>query len=276
VTFVIAFVVVLVLIGATAWLVRRFGAGRLEAAGRGRQPRLAVIDTATVDGRRKLLIIRRDNVEHLLMIGGPTDVVVETNIVRTGATNQREVQPARGGVADTLPRAVPLPDATPWPPPLEPTPVARLERPRISEEPILRPTQPEPAPRQQRPIEPLAGLAADLARPNQETPRHFDLPRVPASSPTPQSEPSAAPISPSVAPAATAPVADANLADMAHRLETALRRPVPQSGQTTKHETMAPRVELKVEPPKGAPPKEVYDNLEKEMASLLGRQPGKT
>src|SRR5664279_5714347 len=49
---------------------------------RGRQPRLAVIDAATVDGRRRLVLIRRDNVEHLLMIGGPTDVVVEPNIVR--------------------------------------------------------------------------------------------------------------------------------------------------------------------------------------------------
>ena len=49
---------------------------------RGRQPRLAVIEYATVDARRRLLLVRRDNVEHLMMIGGPTDVVVEANIVR--------------------------------------------------------------------------------------------------------------------------------------------------------------------------------------------------
>jgi flagellar biogenesis protein FliO len=41
VTFAIAFVVVLLLIGVLAWAVRRFGATRLEAA-RSRQPRLAV------------------------------------------------------------------------------------------------------------------------------------------------------------------------------------------------------------------------------------------
>jgi hypothetical protein len=35
-----------------------------------------------VDDRRRLVLIRRGDVEHLLMIGGPTDVVVETNIVR--------------------------------------------------------------------------------------------------------------------------------------------------------------------------------------------------
>jgi hypothetical protein len=33
--------------------------------------RLAVIDAASVDGRRRLILIRRDNVERLLMIGGP-------------------------------------------------------------------------------------------------------------------------------------------------------------------------------------------------------------
>src|SRR4026209_2345757 len=83
--FFIAFLVVLALIGLTAWLVRRFGANRLGNASRGRQPRLAVIDAATVDGRRRLVLIRRDNVEHLLMIGGPTDIVVEHNIVRAAS-----------------------------------------------------------------------------------------------------------------------------------------------------------------------------------------------
>src|SRR5579885_1008100 len=80
--FFIAFLVVLVLIALTAWLVRRFGANRLGNSTRGRQPRLAVIDAANVDGRRRLVLIRRDNTEHLLMIGGPTDVVIEPNIVR--------------------------------------------------------------------------------------------------------------------------------------------------------------------------------------------------
>ena len=84
--FFLAFLVVLGLIGAAAWAVRRFGSGRLGGAGtRGRQPRLAVIDHASVDARRRLILVRRDNVEHCLMIGGPTDVVVESNIVRAGA-----------------------------------------------------------------------------------------------------------------------------------------------------------------------------------------------
>src|SRR5581483_10700219 len=119
--FVAAFVFVLLLIGVLAWAVRRLGAARQDAAARGRQPRLAVVDSAAVDGRRKLVIIRRDNIEHLLMIGGPTDVVVETNIVRAAAAPAREIPPARNGAADTAPRAMPLPDPTPWP--LQPEPV---------------------------------------------------------------------------------------------------------------------------------------------------------
>ena len=75
VQFFIAFLIVLALIVLTFWAIRRFGGIGLGAgAARGRQPRLAVIDAAAVDGRRRLVLIRRDNVEHLLMIGGPSDI----------------------------------------------------------------------------------------------------------------------------------------------------------------------------------------------------------
>src|SRR5437016_14648452 len=119
-------IVVLALLALAFWLLRRLGAGRLGGgAARGRQPRLAVIDQATVDGRRRLVLIRRDNVEHLLIIGGPTDVVVEQNIVR-GAAAPREAAPGRPAAAtDTLPRAVPLGEGTMWP--LQPEPAPRLE-----------------------------------------------------------------------------------------------------------------------------------------------------
>src|SRR5437868_3601777 len=92
---------VIALIGAAAWFARRFTTGRLGTnANRGRMPRLAVIDAAAVDGRRRLVLVRRDNIEHLLMIGGPTDIVVEPNIVRA--------QPAREQVSTRA--AVPAPE----------------------------------------------------------------------------------------------------------------------------------------------------------------------
>ncbi|MFX4827856.1 hypothetical protein ABTB65_19095, partial [Acinetobacter baumannii] len=75
-------------------------------------PRLAVIDAAAVDGRRRLVLVRRDNIEHLLMIGGPSDVVVETNIVRAHSSMpQRDAIPQRPGTGEAPPRIAPLPDA---------------------------------------------------------------------------------------------------------------------------------------------------------------------
>src|ERR1700727_2240666 len=108
-TFFFAFVGVLALIGAAAWLVHRFAGNRLGSnTARGRMPRLAVIDAAAVDGRRRLVLVRRDNIEHLLMIGGPTDIVVESNIVR--AMPGRDQMPPRQA-AEPPPRLPPLPDA---------------------------------------------------------------------------------------------------------------------------------------------------------------------
>ena len=112
-TFFFAFVAVLALIGAAAWLVRRFAGNRLGTnTNRGRMPRLAVIDAAAVDGRRRLVLVRRDNVEHLLMIGGPTDIVVEANIVR--ASPARDQLPQRQNVGTELPRIAPLADSPNW------------------------------------------------------------------------------------------------------------------------------------------------------------------
>ena len=161
--FFIAFLVVLALIGLTAWLVRRFGSNRLGGAARGRQPRLAVIDAATVDGRRRLVLIRRDNVEHLLMIGGPTDVVVEPNIVRAVGAREVAREPARVAVAaEPATRQGPTVESS-WPlqPLSEPTPIPapRPSRSSATEEPWL---PPEPAARP-RPADSLTGLAAELS-----------------------------------------------------------------------------------------------------------------
>lgn len=42
--------------------------------------RLSVTEQFNLDNRRRLILIRRDNVEHLIMTGGPVDVVIETGI----------------------------------------------------------------------------------------------------------------------------------------------------------------------------------------------------
>lgn len=65
------------------WIVRSYLNGtppRISFFGPRAEPRLAVVDHANVDGRRRLVLVRRDNVEHLIMTGGPVDVVIETGI----------------------------------------------------------------------------------------------------------------------------------------------------------------------------------------------------
>jgi hypothetical protein len=64
--------------------------------------RLAVLEQANVDGRRRLILIKRDNVEHLIMTGGPVDVLIESGI---GAAPQRS-RPALAAEGGETPRAV--------------------------------------------------------------------------------------------------------------------------------------------------------------------------
>lgn len=86
---IVASVVILVLLALLGLFVRQIQGGRLrmrgQAGGRQRQPRLGIVDTYDLDRQRQLVLIRRDNVEHLIMLGGASDVVVETNILRSGA-----------------------------------------------------------------------------------------------------------------------------------------------------------------------------------------------
>ena len=83
-----------------AILYRLVFAHRLRVpGGRTRQPRLGLVDAFSLDGQRQLVLVRRDNVEHLVMIGGPNDVLVESQI-------NRAVAPARE-IAQASPLLVP-------------------------------------------------------------------------------------------------------------------------------------------------------------------------
>lgn len=314
ITFIVAFIVVLALIGVAAWLVRRFAATRLGAnTQRGRMPRLAVIDAAAVDGRRRLVLVRRDNVEHLLMIGGPTDIVVEPNIVR--AAPGRDQLPQRSSAAEP-PRLAPMPDAGSWadeaprpevldhPEPQMPEPPPRPARPSFADE--ARRSAPVLAERRSEP--PLGGFSPDPIAPRLERePRPEPMPprvarsepplmprpprqsepvkvppvraeRAPAPPPPPPPPVPQAPPVPPPAAAAAPSSAEQNLAEMAQRLEAALRRPAGETiAPPVAPEPPSPRA-ARVEPPsppaspvRPAPEKTSFENLEDEMASLLGR-----
>ncbi len=75
---VVAFAVV-----AGIWVIKSYMNGQSPTAslfGPKPEPRLGVVEQASVDGRRRLLLVRRDGVEHLIMTGGPVDMVIETGI----------------------------------------------------------------------------------------------------------------------------------------------------------------------------------------------------
>jgi uncharacterized iron-regulated membrane protein len=77
------------------------------------EPRLGVSEQAAVDSRRRLVLVRRDDVEHLIMTGGPVDVLIETNIAAPrrvhaeeprGAMERSQVEPS-GPVFSRAPRS---------------------------------------------------------------------------------------------------------------------------------------------------------------------------
>ncbi len=77
--------------------------------GKNRRPRLYVVDAAAVDARRRVVLVRRDNVEHLVMIGGPNDILLETRIpAPIGTRHQPEpAQPPAKSEQQAPPKAQP-------------------------------------------------------------------------------------------------------------------------------------------------------------------------
>lgn len=177
---------------AVLWIMRNRPSSPFVRGGKNRQPRLAVLDAAAVDTRRRLVLVRRDEVEHLIMIGGPTDIVIESRIVPDDAAVS---SPARAAAEQQPPRVAVSPEhaaAEPRPvPSLAPVETAKIEpiRPDASEEPprAVPARAPEPAPKSEAttPQRPIA-----VERPPRPQPVATTPPAAPAISPLPISEPS--------------------------------------------------------------------------------------
>ncbi|UDF29235.1 UNVERIFIED_ORG: flagellar biosynthetic protein FliO [Roseateles sp. XES5] len=93
--FIIAAAVVLLgllCLALVLWIIRGRPSSPFIRGGRNRTPRLAVLDAAAIDTRRRLVLLRRDDVEHLVMIGGPTDIVIESRIVTAPAESAQPVE----------------------------------------------------------------------------------------------------------------------------------------------------------------------------------------
>lgn len=184
---------------------------RLTTGGpnRTRQPRLGVVDAFDLDRQRQLVIVRRDNVEHLLMIGGPNDLVIETQIVRAlaastpvaGIRDKEPIGPVPAVLTSPLATA---PILTTGPGPLSPNagqgPVAA--QPAASEvggttAPVRPGDQPPPAGHRPAPTGPAA-------RPTSPFPPRSSASGAPGS--TPVSKPAGLPPRPPLTPVRPAPL----------------------------------------------------------------------
>jgi len=94
--FVLALVFVLALIGIVAWLARKAGLGTRVARTKGAAKRLSIVEVSPVDGKRRLVLVRRDGVEHLVLLGATNETVIETGIAPPTASvaEHDDAQPA--------------------------------------------------------------------------------------------------------------------------------------------------------------------------------------
>lgn len=142
---------VLVLVLVIVRLIRGMNLGTFVAGGRNRKTRLAVMDATAVDSQRRLVLVRRDDIEHLILIGGPTDVVVEQNIRliaptrRGGHEDHVHAEPAAEVPAAPATPAARTPEPQPAPQRPAPTTPPAAYRPAAPQA-LARPAEPRPVP----------------------------------------------------------------------------------------------------------------------------------
>ncbi len=196
-------------------LVFRLAFGRrLRMSGRGRQLRLGIVDAFDLDRQRQLVIVRRDNTEHLIMIGGPNDILIESQIIRAEARDgrQREKERDRDHREKDFAEPVQLPPAQPLKPAAEPhlplppfmpeAPAAERPAPIAPQAPAAVPVTPAAARTPFPPVSPRRPPRPE-PKPATPTPPVEKQPEPPA--PEPVTPPPAAEVAPPAKPAAASP-----------------------------------------------------------------------
>ncbi len=117
-----------------AWIMIRSFGGKVRAR---RGARLGISEYYEVDKSRFLVLVRRDDVEHLVLVGGNQDIVIETNI-QPDRAHRSQSEPARRILtADDMDNLPGLAEPRPVEPAAGPAPQAGN----------VRPMAPRPAPR---------------------------------------------------------------------------------------------------------------------------------
>ncbi len=234
--------------------------------GRTRQPRLGLVDAFSLDGQRQLVLVRRDNVEHLVMIGGPNDVLVESQINRAltqardnnqaspllapGASARRTETPLAAApvVAEAPPSKVAAPaaapaapaPAAPKAPPSAPAvaPKAPAPPPPAAAPAALAPKAPAPVLAPSPPTKPIEPQAAPppASAPARAAQSPEPGPPEPSSSPAPRPAPARPAMPPPIVPAS----GPANRATVTRLTEKVPPRPSPITGDVVVPSTAAP------------------------------------
>ncbi len=81
VRFVFALAFVLGLIGLATLALKRFGMlPRVTRRKTGSGKRLGIVEIAPIDAKRRLILVRRDEVEHLIVLGTSSELLIESGI----------------------------------------------------------------------------------------------------------------------------------------------------------------------------------------------------
>lgn len=271
---IVALIVLLVLL-VSIRIVRGFSTGTFISGGRNRKTRLAVMDATAVDSHRRLILVRRDDVEHLLLIGGPTDVVVEQNIrlVQAARRQADELAYSQGhGYAAETPAEQPRPHH-------QPEPAPRQAPPSVAPQPqrpvhVAAPVVAAPPPAQPAPASP-APAARTEPRFSQHLPSSPTTPPRPApyAPPAPSTAaPGVQPARPAVTPVHAAPAPAPAVAPAKPDLDEALLRELEVSLDKEPATAPAPAPQVAPQP---AAKSAVDSTLDEEMSRLLSDLAGK-
>lgn len=151
-TYILIFLLLLIGFFVLRAALRRMNGGTFVHGGQDRKQRLAIIDATPVDNRRRLVLVRRDNVEHLVLIGGMNDLVIERDI-ELQASNIAKASSAKSAPTPAVdvvkPAAQPLPKASPAMAEPKPQPAPIKQSPAVQPAEVTIPTPatpPAPAP----------------------------------------------------------------------------------------------------------------------------------
>lgn len=248
---ILALLAVLLLFSLFVFILKRLMGNNMPQS-RNRQPRIAVMDSATVDSRRRLVLIRRDNVEHLILVGGPSDVVVEQNIIKNAPLSGGRAAPS-APQANTQVKApiAPGPDI-----PLRPEEPAAPPQP-VLQKPMAPPADPAPA-------------GADLSAGGRPVARTFNSRADDIAAPSP---PSPVPPAPKAAPEpATAPIPNKGPNRASDLLKAAARNGFSRTGGKAATPEPGPEAETQASPVSPPPSAEVATPVKAEPAKPVSEK----